>query len=375
MLTSCVEIRASILDGDIDKALKLTTTYYPSVLRENENIYFKLRCHKFIEMIRSCIELHSEITGTGSRSSRRRRHRQKVAERLSHIKNQKERGRGKKGLGQIQRKYGVKHEKGFGRNGDANGEGNRGTNADEFAQDMELDNENGRAADCYNYRDSDGTEEISDAGNGSGNGHGNGSGNSISVMANWDRMDMEDGESGDDAAGHGVSIVSATNGSSQKINNKKGGESNGLAEDNTGIDNSEGEDEGEEGEEEISDSTISSNSDSDSDSADYNDQEMDDEVNDHDDSQHRNAEEATLQEKYNMMMQLTIQYGQELKSEFDGDPRREVKQALEETFALIAYPDARESMLAPLLDVSERIPVAEELNGAILGMPFFNLFV
>ena len=60
-------------------------------------------------------------------------------------------------------------------------------------------------------------------------------------------------------------------------------------------------------------------------------------------------------------------YGQELQLEFKDDPRREVKQALEDTFALIAYPDARESSLAPLLEVDGRTPVAEELNCAILG--------
>ena len=71
----------------------------------------------------------------------------------------------------------------------------------------------------------------------------------------------------------------------------------------------------------------------------------------------------------------TIAYGMELKAEFANDPRREVKRALEDTFALIAYPDARESMLAPLLDVAGRAPVAEELNSAILGMFKFSLNV
>src|ERR1700710_547900 len=31
--------------------------YYPNVLRDNENIYFKLRCRKFVEMIRQTTEL------------------------------------------------------------------------------------------------------------------------------------------------------------------------------------------------------------------------------------------------------------------------------------------------------------------------------
>ena len=63
----------------------------------------------------------------------------------------------------------------------------------------------------------------------------------------------------------------------------------------------------------------------------------------------------------------TIAYGQELGAEFANDPRREVKQALKDTFALIAYEDAGESTLAPLLDIDGRVPVAEELNSAILG--------
>jgi Ran-binding protein 9/10 len=45
-------IRRSILEGDIDRALKLTTAYYPQVLKENGQVYFRLRCRKFIEMIR-----------------------------------------------------------------------------------------------------------------------------------------------------------------------------------------------------------------------------------------------------------------------------------------------------------------------------------
>ncbi|TAQ88082.1 hypothetical protein B7494_g3622 [Chlorociboria aeruginascens] len=45
-------IRTAVLDGDVDKALKYTNAYYPSVLKDNEHVYFRLRCRKFIEMIR-----------------------------------------------------------------------------------------------------------------------------------------------------------------------------------------------------------------------------------------------------------------------------------------------------------------------------------
>ena len=53
------KIRKSILDGDIDKALKYTNAFYPRVLEDerNEDIHFRLRCRKFIEMMRRYTEL------------------------------------------------------------------------------------------------------------------------------------------------------------------------------------------------------------------------------------------------------------------------------------------------------------------------------
>lgn len=62
------EIRAAILDGDIDKALKLTTAYYANVLEDNPEIHFKLRCRKFLEMMRRSNELTA-----GAAASKRRR--------------------------------------------------------------------------------------------------------------------------------------------------------------------------------------------------------------------------------------------------------------------------------------------------------------
>ncbi|KAJ9156493.1 SPRY domain-containing protein [Pleurostoma richardsiae] len=50
-------IRRAILEGDIDRALKFTNAYYPQVLKDNEQVYFRLRCRKFIEMIRREAEL------------------------------------------------------------------------------------------------------------------------------------------------------------------------------------------------------------------------------------------------------------------------------------------------------------------------------
>ena len=53
------KIRKSILDGDIDKALKYTNSFYPHVLEEerNRDIHFRLRCRKFIEMMRRFSDL------------------------------------------------------------------------------------------------------------------------------------------------------------------------------------------------------------------------------------------------------------------------------------------------------------------------------
>ncbi|GLA37714.1 hypothetical protein AnigIFM63309_004666 [Aspergillus niger] len=50
------KIRAAILEGDIDKALKYTNAYYANVLQTYPQIHFKLRCRKFLEMMRRCNE-------------------------------------------------------------------------------------------------------------------------------------------------------------------------------------------------------------------------------------------------------------------------------------------------------------------------------
>lgn len=54
-------IRRAVLEGDIDQALDLTSKHYPYVLKENHQVYFRLRCRKFIEMARCAAE--TEIYG------------------------------------------------------------------------------------------------------------------------------------------------------------------------------------------------------------------------------------------------------------------------------------------------------------------------
>ncbi|KAK8245952.1 ran-binding protein [Phyllosticta capitalensis] len=187
------KIRAAILDGDIDKALKLTNAYYPMVLRENENIYFRLRCRKFIEMIRRCTDVQNPSTQS----------------------------------------YGKPPT------------GSNGHTAydDVFDNSMEIDD----------HATMDGSNTAPAA-------------TATTNNRTADTMDTSDSDGG-------------------KVENLLG--------------------------------------------------EM-------------------------------LQYGQELKSEFSSDPRREVKRELENTFALMAYSDPRQSPLAHMLDENGRTPVAEELNSAIL---------
>ena len=175
-------IRAAILEGDVDKALKHTNAYYPLVLKDNEHVYFRLRCLKFIEMTRQGAELYKQTNSTSN---------------------------------------GVKK---------ANGHNYYEEYVD---HGMELDDQ--------------------------------------AQSNNWDRMETED--------------------------------------------------------------------------------------------------TANTQSEYYKLVGETLLYGQELAAEFKDDPRREMKKALDDVFALMAYPDPFNSKeVSHLLDPSGRVAVAEELNSAILRM-------
>jgi hypothetical protein len=56
-----------VLEGNIDHAMTYTEAYYPTVLRDNEQVYFRLRCRKFIEMIRKEAELNMLLEERRSR--------------------------------------------------------------------------------------------------------------------------------------------------------------------------------------------------------------------------------------------------------------------------------------------------------------------
>ncbi|KAK9791209.1 putative SPRY domain-containing protein [Seiridium cardinale] len=62
-------IRRAILEGDVDKAHKYTNLYYPHVLKDNEQVYFKLRCRKFIEMVRRSSYLSNHNRSSSKKSN------------------------------------------------------------------------------------------------------------------------------------------------------------------------------------------------------------------------------------------------------------------------------------------------------------------
>lgn len=64
------EIRAAILEGDIDKALELTKAHYGDVLEDSPQILFRLRCRKFIEIIRSYSEPETSQPNKRTRSAK-----------------------------------------------------------------------------------------------------------------------------------------------------------------------------------------------------------------------------------------------------------------------------------------------------------------
>ncbi|CZT06326.1 related to human RANBPM NP_005484.1 [Rhynchosporium graminicola] len=62
-------IRKAVLEGEIDTALKYTQTFYPNVLRDNEHVSFRLKCRKFIEMIRQAAEMLNSNHSKGVKKS------------------------------------------------------------------------------------------------------------------------------------------------------------------------------------------------------------------------------------------------------------------------------------------------------------------
>lgn len=97
------------------------------------------------------------------------------------------------------------------------------------------------------------------------------------------------------------------------------------------------------------------------------DMELDDHHSQSNNWDRMDTEESSEQMEYAKLLQDTLAYGKALQAEYKDDPRREVRKALEDAFALIAYQDPLNAKeVAHLLDPIGRAAVAEELNSAIL---------
>lgn len=97
------------------------------------------------------------------------------------------------------------------------------------------------------------------------------------------------------------------------------------------------------------------------------DMELDDQLNGSEDWDKMETEEADTSAKYQDLLQDTVRYGQELHNEFKDDSSKIVKETFKDIWSFYAYENPRKSPVAHLLDRNGRVPVAEELNSAILG--------
>lgn len=91
-------------------------------------------------------------------------------------------------------------------------------------------------------------------------------------------------------------------------------------------------------------------------------------TNNNDDWEKMDTEETDNGIKYQILLQDLIHYGQELKNEFKDDRSPLVTDTFTDIFSMFSYPDPRKSPQGRLLEKGQRVPVAEALNSAILGM-------
>jgi hypothetical protein len=85
------------------------------------------------------------------------------------------------------------------------------------------------------------------------------------------------------------------------------------------------------------------------------------------DMDHASPKDAEVQAELLELERSMLEYGQALQAEYATDPRREVSQALDEIWSLVAYKNPlKEPQVSHLLDRKGRVAVAEELNSAIL---------
>jgi Ran-binding protein 9/10 len=217
MANTLTEIRTAVLGGDIDGAMELTDGHYPEVLRTNEHIHFRLRCRKFVEMVR---------TRMGENDEQRRRRR-----RLD---------KGKAPM-------------------------------DMSDSRMDLDD------------DPDAPPDVS---------------GSDGVAGDMDTAEDEIGEPDDNDDG---------------------------------------------------------------------DMQRDDEEEEDEDEDEEDVEEEAGGAGAGLSDLDLIEYGRELSAQFSANPRKDIRQELETMNGLMAYPNPKDGPLKELLEERGRIPIAEQLNSAILG--------
>lgn len=108
------------------------------------------------------------------------------------------------------------------------------------------------------------------------------------------------------------------------------------------------------------------------------DMEMEETMHNADDWDRMDTEDSDHHgQKHQDILDETVRYGQELKYAYKDDHNKYVRDALIEIFSMFAYEDPRKGTTSHLIDKSGRVPVAEELNSAILGtflFPFPPLF-
>lgn len=95
--------------------------------------------------------------------------------------------------------------------------------------------------------------------------------------------------------------------------------------------------------------------------------ELDDQMQVEGDWDQMEMEDTNYTTKYEDLLREAVKYGQELRMDYPDDGRKEYKKTLDDIFSLVAYDDPKSSVHGHFLETSGRIPVAEELNSAILG--------
>jgi Ran-binding protein 9/10 len=100
---------------------------------------------------------------------------------------------------------------------------------------------------------------------------------------------------------------------------------------------------------------------------------MDDEEEDEEDEDEEDGEEQASGGQGVLSDMDLIVYGRELSEQFGNNPREEIRDELQAIVGLMAYQDPKDGPLKELLEERGRVPIAEQLNGAILGESAISL--